>query len=160
MQNLSRVVMLINRYTVSTITQTAIPCPSLSFSQRISSSVTCRAAAATSAAAGAAGPGPVFVGPPSFTLEASVGTADQLDLDLLATGAFGAEVHPDLPIATTWHGLYKQISSRLQGKARRDALAAAAKAQSKAAAVQLMADIASCEEAMESQVGCCCCSCH
>jgi hypothetical protein len=82
-----------------------------------------------------------------------VGSANQLDLDLLASGAFGAEVHPDLPIATTWQGLYKQISSRLQGTARRDALAAAAKAQSKAAAVQMMDDIASCEEAMESQVG-------
>lgn len=106
----------------------------------------------------------MFAGPPSFTLEASVGSANQLDLDLLATGAFGAEVHPDLPIATTWHGLYKQISSRLQGTARRDALAAAAKAQSKAAAVQMMADIASCEEAMHSQVrvqpGSCCCCCH
>ncbi|WIA29974.1 hypothetical protein OEZ86_000072 [Tetradesmus obliquus] len=108
-------------------------------------------AAQHEAAAGAAAAGPVFAGPPSFTLEASVGRANQLDLDLLATGAFGAEVHPDLPIATTWHGLYKQISSRLQGTARRDALAAAAKAQSKAAAVQMMADIASCEEAMDSQ---------
>lgn len=41
-------------------------------------------------------------GPPCFTLEASVGAANPLDLQLLSTGAFGAEVHPDLPIATTW----------------------------------------------------------
>jgi hypothetical protein len=41
-------------------------------------------------------------GPPCFTLEASVGAANPLDLELLSTGAFGAEVHPDLPIATTW----------------------------------------------------------
>jgi hypothetical protein len=41
-------------------------------------------------------------GPPCFTLEASVGAANPVDLQLLSTGMFSAEVHPDLPIATTW----------------------------------------------------------
>jgi hypothetical protein len=44
-------------------------------------------------------------GPPCFTLEASVGAANPLDLELLSNGVFGAEVHPDLPIATTWYAL-------------------------------------------------------
>lgn len=43
-----------------------------------------------------------ILGPPCFTLEASVGAANPVDLQLLSTGMFGAEVHPDLPIATTW----------------------------------------------------------
>jgi hypothetical protein len=43
-----------------------------------------------------------MLGPPCFTLEASVGAANPVDLQLLSTGMFGAEVHPDLPIATTW----------------------------------------------------------
>lgn len=87
-----------------------------------------------------------------FTLEAAVGSANQLDLELLATGDFAAEVHPDLPIATTWHGLYKQLTNRLQGRARQEALAAAAKAQSKAqlAAVAMMTDIAASEQAIKS----------
>eukprot|EP00879_Flechtneria_rotunda_P013090 GHRR01013670.1.p1 GENE.GHRR01013670.1~~GHRR01013670.1.p1 ORF type:complete len:433 (+),score=155.26 GHRR01013670.1:292-1590(+) len=68
-------------------------------------------------------------GPPSFTLEAPVGTSSPLDAQLVATGAFGAEVHPDLPIATTWHGLYKQIALRFSGETRTKAIAAAAKAQ-------------------------------
>lgn len=42
---------------------------------------------------------------PLFTIEASIGAANPLDIELIATGAFRAKVHPDLPIATTWQGM-------------------------------------------------------
>eukprot|EP00878_Enallax_costatus_P012178 GHUV01012718.1.p1 GENE.GHUV01012718.1~~GHUV01012718.1.p1 ORF type:complete len:255 (+),score=82.65 GHUV01012718.1:85-849(+) len=64
-----------------------------------------------------------------FTLEASVGAANPIDIELISTGAFRAEVHPELPIATTWQGLYKQLSNRVQARARKQAQEAAAAAQ-------------------------------
>jgi hypothetical protein len=44
-----------------------------------------------------------------LTLERSVGGAQRMDAALLQTGVFGAEVFPDLPIATTWLGLGKAL---------------------------------------------------
>lgn len=44
-----------------------------------------------------------------LTLERSVGSSSAADEQLLSTGVFAAEVFPDLPIATTWAGLYKAL---------------------------------------------------
>ena len=41
------------------------------------------------------------------SLERSVGERMGSDAALWRTGAFGAAVYPDLPIATTWEGLFK-----------------------------------------------------
>jgi len=38
-----------------------------------------------------------------------VGGRAGVDAELLGTGLFGAEVFPDLPIATTWDGLYRAM---------------------------------------------------
>jgi hypothetical protein len=92
----------------------------------------------------------VLSGPPSFSLEASVGAANPLDLELLSTGAFGAEVHPHLPIATTWHGLYKQLISKFQGSARQQAVEAAAKAKAAGATVAAAATVAGLETMADS----------
>lgn len=60
--------------------------------------------AAASSSAGASDPG--FL----VTLERSVGSGGgAADALLIATGAFQAEVFPDLPVATTWAGLGKAL---------------------------------------------------
>jgi hypothetical protein len=45
-----------------------------------------------------------------MSLERSLGAAAGADAALLSTGAFVAEVYPDLPVATTWKGLFKAMS--------------------------------------------------
>ncbi|GIL79859.1 hypothetical protein Vretimale_12444 [Volvox reticuliferus] len=47
----------------------------------------------------------------TLTLERGVGTAYGTEAELQATGAFRAEVFPDLPVATTWQNLAKVLSS-------------------------------------------------
>jgi hypothetical protein len=50
-----------------------------------------------------------------LTLERSVGARGPVaDAPLCATGAFGAEVSPDLPIVTTWGGLGRALGRRAQ----------------------------------------------
>ena len=49
----------------------------------------------------------LFAGGPLLTLERSSADADA---GLWATGAFGAGVYPDLPIATTWPTLLKKFA--------------------------------------------------
>ena len=49
----------------------------------------------------------LFAGGPLLTLERSSANADA---GLWATGAFGAGVYPDLPIATTWPTLLKKFA--------------------------------------------------
>lgn len=50
-----------------------------------------------------------------LTLERSVGARGPVaDAPLCATGAFGAEVSPDLPIVTTWGGLGRAVARRAQ----------------------------------------------
>ncbi len=44
-----------------------------------------------------------------LTLERSIGESAGKDAALRATGAFSAEIFPDLPIATTWENLWKVI---------------------------------------------------
>ncbi len=44
------------------------------------------------------------------SLERSVGERMGSDKALWQTGSFGAAVYPDLPIATTWEGLFKALS--------------------------------------------------
>jgi hypothetical protein len=62
----------------------------------------------THAAAGGAAPSPLSV-PFVLTLERAVGGRAGADAELAASGLFGAEVFPDLPIATTWDGLYRAM---------------------------------------------------
>jgi hypothetical protein len=51
-----------------------------------------------------------------LTLERSVGARGPVaDAPLCATGAFGAEVSPDLPIATSWEGLGRAAARRARG---------------------------------------------
>ncbi len=52
-----------------------------------------------------------------LTLERSVGKPDGTDSELLQTGAFFAEVFPDLPIATTWGGLARVVTRRYTASA-------------------------------------------
>jgi hypothetical protein len=64
----------------------------------------------TTRAAAAAGPAPSPLdGPFALTLERAVGERAGVDAELAASGLFGAEVFPDLPIATTWDGLYRAM---------------------------------------------------
>lgn len=44
-----------------------------------------------------------------LTLERAVGDRAGADATLAASGLFGAEVFPDLPLATSWEGLYKAM---------------------------------------------------
>lgn len=44
-----------------------------------------------------------------LTLERAIGERSGSDTELVGTGLFAAEVFPDLPIATTWDGLYKAM---------------------------------------------------
>jgi len=46
-----------------------------------------------------------------LTLERTVGATSGADTDLVTTGAFGAQVFPDLPAATTWANLWKSMGS-------------------------------------------------
>lgn len=46
----------------------------------------------------------------ALTLERALGPGFGSDAALQATGAFSAEVFPDLPIATTWGNLMKVVS--------------------------------------------------
>ncbi len=62
-------------------------------------------AAGTGTAASAASAGSWFL-----SLERGVGKAYGAEAELQATGAFGAEVFPDLPIATTWQNFFKALS--------------------------------------------------
>lgn len=66
-------------------------------------------AVATGAAAAAQGAGAGRSRPLLLTLERSVGGSLGSDSELRSTGAFGAEVFPDLPIATTWGNLWKVL---------------------------------------------------
>lgn len=52
------------------------------------------------------------------------------DCDLANTGLFAAEVYPDLPIATTWDGIYRAMLKRVRdfGSSRSRTIAAAAAA--------------------------------
>lgn len=62
-------------------------------------------AAETGSAAAAASAGRWFL-----SLERGVGKANGAEAELQATGAFGAEVFPDLPIATTWQNFFKALT--------------------------------------------------
>jgi hypothetical protein len=44
-----------------------------------------------------------------LTLEHPIASLKQLDRQLAAAAPFSAEVHPDLPIATTWQGLMRAL---------------------------------------------------
>ncbi|GLI68028.1 hypothetical protein VaNZ11_012351 [Volvox africanus] len=56
----------------------------------------------------------------TLTLERGVGKAYGAEAELQATGAFRAEVFPDLPIATTWQNLAKALSSGLRASPTAD----------------------------------------
>ncbi|GIL52702.1 hypothetical protein Vafri_8514 [Volvox africanus] len=56
----------------------------------------------------------------TLTLERGVGKAYGAETELQATGAFRAEVFPDLPVATTWQNLAKALSSGLRASTTAD----------------------------------------
>jgi hypothetical protein len=67
------------------------------------------AAAASPQPGGAPAPSPLdadFV----LTLERAIGERSGADAELLRSGLFAAEVFPDLPVATTWDGLYRAMA--------------------------------------------------
>lgn len=45
-----------------------------------------------------------------LTLERSIGSSFGSEVELRRTGAFQAEVFPDLPAATTWGGMWRKVS--------------------------------------------------
>ena len=85
----------------------AAPAPMHAHAAMLAARRASHAAASTSAASA---PAPPAAGRGLLvTLERSVSGDGAADEALLATGAFAAEVFPDLPIATTWAGLYKAL---------------------------------------------------
>jgi len=73
---------------------------------------------AASTAARAVDGAPSGATAPLLTLERSIGAREGEDIRLWDTGAFGAEVFPDLPLATSWRALGEALRS---GKLGNDA---------------------------------------
>lgn len=69
----------------------------------------------SSSSAAAAAPRSPLDAPFVLTLERAVGERAGSDCEIAATGLFGAEVFPDLPISTSWEGLYKAMLKWVSG---------------------------------------------
>ncbi|KAG2501573.1 hypothetical protein HYH03_000078 [Edaphochlamys debaryana] len=82
----------------------------------LSTSAATAAAASSSTASSSSGRTPGW----TLTLERGMGKEYGKEAELQSSGAFAAEVFPDLPIATTWQNLIKALSGSLRASATAD----------------------------------------